>query len=60
MKNDTQELLKNLGIGLTNNRGEDRTFIEVVDDIRLIFNKLSINEQEHVVSKLFHQNVKEG
>ncbi|QGG51596.1 hypothetical protein [Lysinibacillus pakistanensis] len=59
MNNDIQKLLNELlGIGLTDNHGYDRTFSEVTNDIRLVFNKLTTSQQEHVVSVLFHQNEK--
>lgn len=58
MNNDIQKLLNELGIRITNNHGDDRTFSDVINDIRLVFNKLTTNQQEDVVSVLFHQNEK--
>ncbi len=50
------KLFKELGIALTNNQGENRTFLEVTKDIGLIFNKLTTSQREQVVSMLFYQN----
>jgi len=49
---------KQLGIALYTSNGEERTFSEVTNDIRLMFNKLTTRCQEDVVSMLFRQNEK--